>query len=180
MRKKSTKEEKGFGKRKRWLLLLLIFIVMGITIWTIWFQDRETVLSPDYVPQEIEENAEPIEDEGDANMEQPEGGGAVSLSYQDEVTIDLSDKTALFYFAIPAKSSHDVVLQLVIQDEIIIQSDRIMAGNQVKTLELLEGVEKQLTQGGYNGKIVVLYYDQESGEKAVVNTEIPVTVTVRE
>ena len=30
----------------------------------------------------------------------------------------------------------------------------------------------------YDGKFVVLYYDRTSGELAMVNTEIPVTVTV--
>lgn len=32
--------------------------------------------------------------------------------------------------------------------------------------------------GGYEGKFIVLYYDSVSGEKAVVQTEIPVRVTV--
>ena len=47
-------------------------------------------------------------------------------------------------------------------------------------LNLLDGAEKKLAAGGYDGKIVVLYYDRTSGEKAMVNTEIPVTVTVTE
>ena len=34
--------------------------------------------------------------------------------------------------------------------------------------------------GGYDGKFVVLYYDRASGERAMINTEIPVSVTVTE
>ena len=29
-------------------------------------------------------------------------------------------------------------------------------------------------------KFVVFYYDSDTGEKAVVNTEIPITITVQE
>lgn len=39
-------------------------------------------------------------------------------------------------------------------------------------------MEKRLSAGGYDGKFVVLYYGRTSGELAMVNTEIPVTVTV--
>lgn len=40
--------------------------------------------------------------------------------------------------------------------------------------------EISLSAGGYEGKFAVLYYDPDTGEKAVVNTEIPVTITVSE
>ena len=73
-----------------------------------------------------------------------------------------------------------MVLQLVIDDVVIIQSGRLEPGNRVTTLNLLDGAEKRLAAGGYNGKFVVLYYDRASGEKAMVNTDIPVTVTVTE
>ena len=48
----------------------------------------------------------------------------------------------------------------------------------MKTLDLLDSSEKKLTEGIYDGKFNILYYDQINGEKAIVNTEIPVTVTV--
>ncbi len=73
-----------------------------------------------------------------------------------------------------------MVVQLVIQDEILIQSGLITPGNKVQTLDLLNGAEKKLQPGGYDGKLVVLYYNQQNGEKAVLNTEISVTVTVVE
>ncbi|MFR6562092.1 MAG: hypothetical protein ACLUR5_08915 [Eubacterium ventriosum] len=80
----------------------------------------------------------------------------------------------------PTKSNQDMVLQLVIDDVVILQSGRLEPGNRVSALNLLDGAEKKLATGGYDGKIVVLYYDRTSGEKAMVNTEIPVTVTVTE
>lgn len=179
-------DDKEKENKKKWLLLLLLLLLLitiiavGVSIWAIWFRDSAPVLAPDYAPQQLEENAEPIGDDGDEKLSQPEGGGAVSLTYAKEVSISLSDKSATLLFANPTKSNQDMVIQLVIDDVVILQSGRLEPGNRVTTLNLLDGVEKRLDAGGYNGKFVVLYYDSTSGEKAMVNTEIPVTVTVTE
>lgn len=176
-------DQKKENKKNRLLILLLLLIAIvavGISIWAIWFRDSAPVLAPDYAPQQLEENAEPIGDDGDEKLSQPEGGGAVGLTYAKEVSISLSDKSATLLFANPTKSNQDMVLQLVIDDVVILQSGRLEPGNRVTTLTLLAGSEKRLAAGGYNGKFVVLYYDRTSGEKAMVNTEIPVTVTVAE
>ncbi|MCD7957007.1 MAG: hypothetical protein LUG93_14920 [Lachnospiraceae bacterium] len=162
------------------LLLLITLIAVGITIWAVFFRDTKTTLAPDYAPQETEEYAEVIGDDDDEKLEASDGGGAVSLSYSTVVTIDLSEKTASLYFANPSKSTQDMVLQLVIQDTVVIQSGLLTPGNQVSTLSLLDGAADILEEGGYDGEFIVLYYDPDSGEKAVVNTEIPVTITVKE
>lgn len=178
-------DNKKENKKKRLLILLLLLLLItitavGVSIWAIWFRDSAPVLTPDYAPQQLEENAEPIGDSEDEKLPQSEGGGAVSLTYAKEVSIRLSDKTASLLFANPTKSNQDIVLQLVIDDVVILQSGRLEPGNRVTTLNLLDGAEKRLAAGGYNGKFAVLYYDRTSGEKAMVNTEIPVTVTVAE
>lgn len=176
-------DNKKENKKKRLLILLLLLITIaavGLSVWAIWFRDSAPVLAPDYAPRQIEENAEPIGDDGDEKLSQPEGGGAVGLTYAKEIGISLSDKSATLLFANPTKSNQDMVLQLVIDDVVILQSGRLEPGNRVSTLSLLDGAEKRLTAGGYDGKFVVLYYDRTSGEKAMINTEIPVTVTVTE
>ena len=81
-------------------------------------------------------------------------------------------------FANPTKSNQDMVLCLVINDVVVLQSGRLTPGNKVSELNLIDGIEKRLDEGGYNGKFVVFYYDRTSGEKAMINTEIPVEVTV--
>lgn len=178
--------DKEKENKKKWLLILLLLLLLitiiavGVSVWAIWLRDSAPVLAPDYAPQQIEENAEPIGDDGDEKLSQPEGGGAVGLTYAKEVGISLSDKSATLLFANPTKSNQDMVLQLVIDDVVILQSGRLEPGNRVTTLDLLDGAEKRLSAGGYNGKFVVLYYDRTSGEKAMVNTDIPVTVTVTE
>lgn len=162
------------------VLLLITLIAIGVTIWALFFRNTAPVLAPDYAPVEEEANAEPIGDDDSEKMEAEEGGGAVSLTYSTEVTIDLSDKAASLVFANPSKSVQDMVVQIVIDDTVIVQSGTLKPGNQVTTLDLLDGAESQLQPGGYDGKFVVFYYDPDTGEKAVVNTEIPITITVQE
>ena len=178
--------EKEKEKKKKWLLLLLLLLLLititavGISIWAIWFRDSAPVLAPDYAPKQLEENAEPIGDDGDEKLSQPEGGGAVSLTYAKEVGISLSDKSATLLFANPTKSNQDMVLQLVIDDVVILQSGRLTPGNSISSLNLLDGIEQRLAAGGYDGMFIILYYDRVSAEKAMIHTEIPVTVTVTE
>ena len=175
-----AKEE---NKKKHLLLLLLLLITLtavGISVWALWFRDSAPVLTPDYAPRQIEKNAEPLGDDGDEKLSQPEGGGAVGLTYAKEVGVRLADKSATLLFANPTKSNQDMVLQLAIGDVVILQSGRLEPGNRITALSLLDGAEKRLTAGGYYGKFIVLYYDRTSGEKAMINTEIPVTVTVTE
>ena len=176
-----SKNENKQNKRMLLLILLLLLITLiavGVTVWALFFRDSGPTLAPDYAPQEMEQRAETIPNDSGEKMDKPEGGGSVSLTYSNKVTIDLSDKLAALYFANPGKSNQDMVLQIAIQDTVILQSGTLKPGNQVKLLDLLEGAEEMLSPGGYEGKFIVLYYDPDSGEKAMVNTEIPITVNV--
>ena len=178
---KENKEQKGKEKRLFLLLLLLLLITViavATSIWAICFRGKAPVLTPDYAPRETETNAEPIGDEDDDKLEQPEGGGAVSLTYAKQVNISISKKSASLLFANPTRSNQDMVLCLVIDDVVVLQSGRLMPGNKVSRLDLIDGIESRLDEGGYNGKFIIFYYDRTSGEKAMINTEIPVEVTV--
>lgn len=160
------------------ILLIITVIAICVTVWALFFRDSGPALAPDYAPQEEEQNAETIPNDTGEKMENPEGGGSVSLTYSREVSIDLSDETATLLFANPGKSNQDMVLQIVIQDTVIVQSGTLKPGNQVTALELLDGAAKKLSAGTYEGNFNVLYYNPETGEKAIVNTEIPITITV--
>ena len=167
----------------QWLifsLFLVTAIAVGVTVWALFFRDSGPALAPDYAPQEEERHAQTIPNDSGEKLEQPEGGGSVSLTYSRDVTINLGDKTAALLFANPGKSNQDMVLQIVIQDTVIVQSGTLKPGNQVTTLDLLDGAEKKLSAGTYEGNFNVLYYNQETGEKAIVNTEIPITIVVNE
>ena len=162
------------------LLIVLIFITIaavGVTVWAVWF--REPAANPaDYAPKQIDQNAEPIDGEepGD-KLENPEGGGAVSLTYSKEVTLDLASKEAAVLFQNPSKSNQDMALQLVIDGKVIAQSEKLPVGYKLNKLTNVD--TDKLTAGAYEGKFVVLYYNADTGEKAIVNTDIPVTVTVK-
>lgn len=160
------------------VLLIITVIAICVTVWALFFRDSGPALAPDYAPQEEEQNAETIPNDTGEKMENPEGGGSVSLTYSREVSIDLSDETATLLFANPGKSNQDMVLQIVIQDTVIVQSGMLKPGNQVTALDLLDGAAKKLSAGTYEGNFNVLYYNPETGEKAIVNTEIPITITV--
>lgn len=161
------------------ILALVTVIALGITIWALFFRDP-VVLTPDYAPQQEDVNAETIPGDTEEKLEHSDGGGAVGLTYGTEVTIDLSDKAATLMFQNPGRSTADMVVQIVIQDTILAQSGKLEPGKMITTLDLLDGAAKQLQPGGYDGKFVILMYDPESGEKAMVNSEALVTINVVE
>lgn len=167
------------------ILLLITVIAVGVTVWALFFRKTTPVLAPDYAPVEAEPNAVPIEDEPEEDkMEAAQGGGAVSMTYQKNVTISLADSAAKLMFQNPSKSVNDMVLQLILvsadgTETVIAQSGTLKPGNKVERLDLIEGAAA-LSEGTYNGRFNVLYYDPDSGEKAIVNGSvegIEVTVT---
>lgn len=172
------RQEKDKSKILISILLVITVVAAAVTVWALFFRDTKPELTPDYAPRQEEKNAEEIPDDNKEKLEHPEGGSSVSLTYAKEITIGLGERSAALLFANPGKSNQDMVLQILIQDTVIAQSGTLKPGNQIKKLELLQDAEKRLSEGVYEGKFNVLYYDQESGEKAIVNTEIPVTVTV--
>lgn len=171
-------------KRKtKWLILLLLLIsitAVGVGVWAFFFRPSDLPLPPDYAPTETEEHAQDISDDSQEKNQTDAGGGSVSLMYSDEVTIDLSDKNAKLMFANPSRSSHDVILQIVVRDELLAESGLLVTGTKVQVLELSEGAVEKLKVGGYDGKFLLYYYDPQTGQRAVVNTEIPVHIQVRE
>lgn len=178
-------EETKEKEKRKWLILLLLlllitFICICVTMWALFFRTPDVVLTPDYAPKETEVNQTPIGRDDGNKMEVEDGRGAVSLAYFSYVTVDLSDQHAVLMFANPEKSTQDMVVQIVIQDQVIAQSGRLTPGNKVTSLNLLEDAEKRLAVGGYDAKFVVFFYNPDTGEKSIVNTEIPISVSVVE
>ncbi len=158
------------------LTIIVTVVAISVTIITL-MTNQKTVISPDFAPIEKETYAETLDGENTEKLQQQEGGGAVSLTYSKDVTIDLANDTAEFLFQNPAKSNQNMVLQIVIHDTVVAQSGLIETGYGVKKLDLFKSVDLQV--GEYEGKYNVLYYDAESGEKAILNTEIPISIVVK-
>lgn len=185
--KTTDNEEQKKNKTNKILILLLLLLLgvsgsaMGVTVWVLFFRtEAPSVIAPDYAPQEIEENAEPIEGDSTEKLDAPEGGGAVALMYQDNVTIDLSEGTVSLMYGNPGESTQNLLLQIVIKDQLIAQSGRLEPGHQITKLNLADGAAQILEPGGYDGKFALSFYDPESEEKSAFSTDIPISITVVE
>ena len=176
----SKRESTGETRLIIALLLLITTVAVCVTVWALCFRTPNITLAPDYAPKETEAHAQMIPNDSGEQKKSESGGGSVSLTYSNQVAIDLSDEIASLMFANPGKSNQNVVVQIVIQDQVIVQSGTILPGRQVTALDLLDGATSMLTPGGYDGNFSVLYYHPESGEKAIVNTEIPIHIEVKD
>ena len=96
------------------------------------------------------------------------------MAYQREVSVSLGEREVSLVFENPEKSVNEMVLQLVLtgeEDLVIAQSQRLPPGYRIEKMDLLD-VGEMLEEGEYEGKFHVLYYDPDTGEKAVVNGDI--------
>jgi len=173
--------------KKRILLILLVSVMLlGLfaTAFVSCGDDEETPpvtipgITPDYPAPPVDEGAEDVEDNED-KLDAPEGGGAVGMIYSNEVEIDLSDKKATLLFANPNRSTHNVSVQLVVQDVVLAESGLLTPAKRITSLDVKDGVT--IPEGVYaqNAKFVVRFYDPETNACSIVNSEIVVTVTVR-
>ena len=165
---------------KRITITLLIIIIILLLLLLKQCSAEVPVLNPDYPPQEIEENAQPIPGGSNEKFEHSEGGGAVRLTYSDKVTINLTDKQAKLHYLNPSSSTQDIMIRIIIQEQVIAQSGRLLPGYQLRELDLITDVEKMLSEGTYKGKFEIYFYDPETNERAMLNAEAPVTITVQQ
>lgn len=175
----STSSTQTDKKRKLVIILLVIGIIvcLAVTIWAVFFRTTQT----DYAPAQLEPNAQLIEDDNSQKLEAPAGGGAISLQYEDQVTISLTDKKAYFNYANPSKSTQNVMLEIVIQGQTVAKSALLEPGYKITELPLADGADALLTAGVYNQDAVfrISSYDPDSGEKSMIATQAEITVTVQ-
>ena len=139
-------------------------------------------ITPDYPAPPLDEGAEDVEDD-EEKLDAPEGGGAVGMIYTTEVEIDLSDKKATLLFANPNRSTHNVTVQLVVKGLVLAGSGLLTPGKRSTELNLAADIDATKVPAGVyaqDAKFVVRFYDPETNACSIVNSEIAVTVTVRE
>ena len=161
------------------LLLLITVCAVCVTVCALFFRTPDKVLAPDQAPV-AEIHAQPIPGDTGKSADAEPGSGSVSLTYSNQVNIHLTGKKVQLLFANPGRSNQDMVIQLIIQDQVILQSGRIAPGNQVTELDLSPEAAAMLMPGGYDAVFLLHFYDPATGEKAIITTEIPVSVTVTE
>ena len=184
---KRLKRRRATGMSAAWavafvMLLCITCGALGVTAWSL-SSPRSQVLTPDYAPQEEDENAIPIpnespQDQQDKPEPPSEGGGSVSMTYSPSAAISLSTGKVSLMFQNPSRSSSDVVLLLVIQEQVLAESGKLVPGKMIQELELKEGAAELLQAGTYQGAFVVQPYNPESAEKAMLDSQCLVTVTV--
>ena len=187
-RKKQNKS-RDLGNLIRLLVVLLLILIVIIIILLLRScgsggDDGPVILDPDYPSMGNDPNAETIPD--DNSGEKPtvsQGGGSVSISFMDTVTYSAATGQLSLYYQNPRASTHNVVVQVILihgDDEYLLsQSGILQPGYQVTSLQADEKAP-QLSPGGYDGKLRLLFYDPETGERAIVDTDIPCTINVTE
>ena len=160
-------------------ILLFLILICAIVVIVLLVKNSQ-MLTPDYAPGEIDTNAIKEKD-NDKKMDVSDGGGAVSLSYSNVVSIDLDSKKAKLYFKNPSKSRENVVLEIVVKqgekEVVVAKSGVIPTGYAIYEMKLNKNA--RLAKGGYNGLFKVMYYDEDTSEKQIVNTEIDITIDVK-
>lgn len=171
-------EKKSNGLFLLILILILITMFSSCTaIYYAFFRQSETTMVPDYMPVEQDKEVRVIQGEETApKMEASEGGGGAVIIFTTEVTVHKSTGIIEFMYQNPGRSLAAVVLQLEIDDVVIAQSGSIQPGYALTTMDLFEGINLQ--EGGYHGLLRVSFYDTETNEKSVMDTEIQANITV--
>ncbi|MBR2387408.1 MAG: hypothetical protein IKB02_01425 [Clostridia bacterium] len=135
---------------------------------------------PDYPDPPVESNAETFVETDAPKLEKKDGGGVAGLTYKTDVYVYISSGTASLYFANPNISVDNVLVKIYADGFRIAETGILEPGTKITTLPLNDvGIRTIKTAGDFEGKFVVEFYDSETNEKSVLNTEIPITVKVR-
>ncbi len=175
------------AKRSKLILLLAAVLLVSLVFTGCkWGKedpvdtDNPGVLTPDYPLPPVDSGAEDIVGDDSEKLESPEGGGAVGLIYKVDAELNLSTGKITFLFGNPTRSNQNIVVSISVQDTIIARSGVLEPGKQVTKLDLSEEARTKLTQPGvYEGKFKIDNYNPLTGEKAVVDVEIPIKITAK-
>lgn len=164
-------------RSKTYLLLATVVALLAIcvAVWALFFRAPETPADPEISPV-ADEHLTPTDDGNDEKMPQAEGGGAVNITYSNEVTISLADATAAVQITNPTRSNQSMLIQLMIQDVKVGQSGTIPPGNQLAVIPLNENIT--IEPGSYDGKFQLLFFDVKTNQQANLTTSIPVTIRI--
>lgn len=200
-----------FNKKNLLILLLILLTAAAITTTIVVLTSRDSVPVGTYPPVSEDVNKQPLPDTSDAPLSNPEGGGAVSLTYSKTVTAETGNSAAAMLFGNPGKSNQSIVVEMQITDEVLLkklgktgrtaedvkkieqaadydsassrmtiaQSGLIKPGFQIQTMQLKALPDGTvLPAGEYSAVYYILAYNADTNERAIVNTQIPITITV--
>lgn len=160
--------------------ILISLIIAAICVIGYLLIEKKETLIPDYAPGTIDTNAIKEKDDQE-KMEVSSGGGGISISYSNVVSIDKKNKSIKMYYKNPSKSRGSIMLELVIKQNnkeyVIGKTDLLPPGYALYNMDL--DTDLDLKNGGYNGIFRVTIYDEETGAKQIVNSTIDVSIDVK-
>ena len=171
--------------RRRFRIAVLLLLVLIIVLsWRVGTPEPVVVLEPDYAMVDIEPNRIPMADMGGEKLEASQNGGAVAISYSDNVIYDQGSEQLTLSYGNPYASTQSVILQVIVfgpdgSEYLVAESGVIPPGYRVETLDVTANESVSVSAGVYNGIFRLLFYNAETGERAIVNTEIPIKLIVQ-
>ena len=166
-------------------ILLIIASILLVTLIFTGCSCGGVQTPPDYPEIPVDSNVETYVDT-DAELpkldklEKNDGGGAAGLTYKKEVTVYTSSGTVSLYFVNPNFSVDNVLVKVYADGFRIAETGILVPGTKITTLSLNDvGLRTMKDVGDFEGKFVIEFYNSETNEKSVLNTEIPITVKVR-
>ncbi len=204
-------------KNKKLLIIIIVLCFIAITSTAIavvlLIDNAKPVDNQNVYPPVKDPGAVPIDEEGTTQppLENPEGGGAVSIIFTKQATAPKGDGVADILFQNPARSNQSIVIQLHVTDKelieklgktggtaadkakieeaegydseksrmIIAESGLIAPGYKLSKLQLKALPDGTvLPKGNYNAIYYILAYDKDTNERAFVNMQIPITLTI--
>lgn len=176
--------DKEKNNSKKWylllLLLLLLITVASVTVSVVTVLRGSEKKPPDYLLPPDDTNAETMGGETpDDTMAPPsEGGSAISIHYSDKISISLASGKATMRLGNPKKSLASMSASIIVQNVVIFESGLLRPGYVLRETDIPQEKLAMLSEGKYNGIFRLSFYD-ESGEKSIVQSEIPVEITVK-
>jgi hypothetical protein len=175
------------ASRVPFLLAILGFIIVAVACLMILIAMKNrppVIIEPDHPLPDPDENVVPVPDDVGTPTVSENGGGAVTMIYTLEATVDLSSGDVGIYLRNPKASNHDVAIKMYIlsgdKEYCVASSGLIKAGNGLYKLTLSEDAPV-LKEGVYSGYYKIIYYNPQTGERALVEADIKdVNITVTE
>lgn len=171
---------------RKLLIVLSALVVVGVVmlIRSPKEEGPAVVLEPDYATIEKEPSAKPMENTGnEVKPEVSQGGGSVTISFTDDIRYSMSGHNLSLYYQNPYASTHNVVVQVILisgEDQYLLAQSGILEPGYEVTSLVADSNAPKLSVGGYEGKLKLLFYDSDTGERAIVDTDIPCVITVVE
>lgn len=126
----------------------------------------------DYPQLEFDLNAERIDIDEDTTA----SGEEVMIVAGQSATIYVNSGTADIYYVNPVSNQSNTQVALQVGDKIVAESGLLEPGYGLT--ELTDVHTDGLEYGQTDGCLIIYTYDRETGQRSIIDNEIPLTVTV--